>query len=231
LLALQVRLSALPGPDHLLAEWVRARDGRHLFVYPFAGRGVHEGLAALVALRWGRQAPESFSFAVNDYGFVVSVRTGATMDAGLLGDLLEPGDLATDLQAGLNLGELARRQFREIARVAGLLPPSLPGRAPRSMRQLQASSGLLYDVLRRHDPGHLLLGQAEREVLSTQLEATRLAATLRDCAARPLRFVEPASLTPLSFPLWAENLRGQLSTEDWKTRVERAAARLEQRHG
>ncbi|GAB3730246.1 ligase-associated DNA damage response DEXH box helicase [Luteimonas pelagia] len=231
LLRLQARLSALPGPGHLLAEWVRARDGRHLFVYPFAGRGIHEGLAALVALRWGRRLPESFSYAANDYGFVVSARAGASIDAALLDALLEPGDLAADLAAGLNLGELARRQFREIARVAGLLPPSLPGRAPRSMRQLQASSGLLYDVLRRHDPGHLLLAQAEREVLSGQLEATRLAETLRDCVARPLRFVEPASLTPLSFPLWAEGLRGQLSTEDWKTRVERAAARLEQRHG
>ena len=144
--------------------------------------------------------------------------------------MLSPEGLLDDLRESLNLGELARRQFREIARVAGLLPPSLPGRAPRSLRQLQASSGLIYDVLRRFDPQHLLLAQAEREVFSAQLEVTRMAEALSDCARRTLDLRAPRSLTPLSFPLWAENLRGQLSSEDWKTRVQRAAARLEQRH-
>ncbi len=149
----------------------------------------------------------------------------------MLQSLLSPGHLIEDLTASLNLGELARRQFREIARVAGLLPPSLPGKTPRSMRQLQASSGLLYDVLRQHDPHHLLLAQAEREVFSGVLELDRLAATLRDCAGRRLRLHRPTSLTPLSFPLWAESMRGQLSTEDWKTRVQRAAQQLEKKHG
>lgn len=153
------------------------------------------------------------------------------MDAALLQELLSPARLFEDLRDSLNLGELARRQFREIARVAGLLSPSLPGRAPRSLRQLQASSGLLYDVLQRFDPGHLLLAQAEREVFEGQLEFARLAHALEDCAARALRLCTPRSLTPLSFPLWAERVRGQLSTEDWKARVLRAAAQLERKHG
>jgi ATP-dependent Lhr-like helicase len=139
--------------------------------------------------------------------------------------------LLEDLRESLNLAELARRQFREIARVSGLLVPQLPGRTPRSLRQLQASSGLLYDVLRRFDPSHLLLEQAEREVLSGQLELARLATTLADCASRTLDLRQPRSLTPLSFPLWAERSRGPLSTEDWKARVQRAAAQLERRHG
>ncbi|QSX78672.1 ligase-associated DNA damage response DEXH box helicase [Agrilutibacter solisilvae] len=231
LLALQQRLSALPGPDHLLAEWVRARDGRHLFLYPFAGRAVHEGLASLLALRWGRITPNTFSFSANDYGLVLSGQADATIDAGILHALLSPADLVDDLHASLNLAELARRQFREIARVAGLLPPSLPGRAPRSLRQLQASSGLLFDVLTRYDPDHLLLAQARREVFAQQLEVVRLAAVLADCAQRPLTLRQPRSLTPLSFPLWAESQRGHLSTEDWKVRVARAAAQLDRRHG
>jgi ATP-dependent Lhr-like helicase len=115
--------------------------------------------------------------------------------------------------------------------VAGLLSPSLPGRAPRSQRQLQASSGLLYDVLQRFDPDHLLLAQAEREVFSAQLEVSRLADTLADCARRDITLHRLKGLTPLAFPLWAESMRGQLSTEDWKTRVQRAAARLEKQHG
>lgn len=164
-------------------------------------------------------------------GFVLSPAQDVPVDAALLQELLSPARLFEDLRDSLNLGELARRQFREIARVAGLLSPSLPGRAPRSLRQLQASSGLLYDVLQRFDPEHLLLAQAEREVFEGQLEFARLASALEDCAARVLRLCTPRSLTPLSFPLWAERVRGQLSTEDWKARVLRAAAQLERKHG
>lgn len=231
LLDLQEDLSTLPRPGELLCETSRARDGRHLFVYPFAGRLVHEGLAALLALRWGRLRSNTFSIAANDYGFCLSPAHEDLPDVDELRALLDGERLVEDLRESLNLGELARRQFRDIARIAGLLPPSLPGRAPRSMRQLQASSGLLFDVLTRHDPGHLLLEQAEREVFAQQLEVAVLRETLDDMRARRITLHEPRTLTPLAFPLWAESMRGQLSTEDWRSRVERAAAQLEKRHG
>ena len=231
LLALQSRLSSRPRLQHLLAEWFEARDGQHLCVFPFAGRGVHEGIAALMALRWGRIAPNTFSYAANDYGLILSAQAKTTIDANLLRTLLSPQALLDDLRDSVNLGELARRQFREVARVAGLLPPSLPGRAARSLRQLQASSGLLFDVLTRYDPDHLLLQQAEHEVLAQQLDFPRLETALHECAARTIDLQRPASFTPLSFPLWAEALRGQLSSEDWKTRIQRAAAQLEKKHG
>jgi ATP-dependent Lhr-like helicase len=98
------------------------------------------------------------------------------------------------------------------------------------MRQLQASSGLLFDVLSRFDADHLLLEQARREVFEAQLEVQALKATLADCARRTLVLRDPASLTPLSFPLWAEAMRGSLSTEDWGTRMRRAAEALERKH-
>ncbi len=230
LLALQQRLSALPGPDRLLAESLRVRGQRHLFLFPFGGRQVNDGLAALLALRWARLQRNSFAFAANDYGLVLSPAQDAPLDEDILRRLLSPAALLDDLREALNLGELARRRFRGIARVAGLLPPSLHGRALRSTRQLQASSGLLFDVLSRHDPGHLLLALAEREVFEGELELDRLAALLHDCTRRRLLLRAPKSLTPLAFPLWADGLRGQLSNEDWKTRVMRAAERLEQRH-
>ncbi|OZI73844.1 ligase-associated DNA damage response DEXH box helicase [Bordetella genomosp. 2] len=230
LLRIQQRASALPRRDRLVAERIATRRGMHLFLFPFAGRAVHEGLAAMLALRWGRREANTFSYAVNDYGLMLTLAAPAVLDEALLRQLLSPAGMAEDLRDGVNLGELARRQFREIARVAGLLTPSLPGRAARSLRQVQASSGLLYDVLRRYDPGHLLLAQAEREVFELQLEAPRLLAALRDCERRVLALCEPRTLTPLSFPLWTESLRGQLSTETWQARVRRAAAQLEQRY-
>ena len=231
LLGLQARLSALPTPETLLVEAIRTRQGWHLFVFPFAGRAVHEGLAPLLAMRWAREAANTFSWAINDYGLVLNAQARAWPSPGLFDRLFSGDGLLDDLYSSLNMGELARRQFREIARVAGLLPPSLPGRAVRSLRQLQASSGLLFDVLRRHDPGHVLLAQAEREVLESQLEVQRLADALARCRSRRLDLRQPRGLTPLSFPLWAESVRGQLSTEDWRTRVRRAAEQLEKKHG
>ena len=231
LLAVQRRLSTVPAPGILLVEQLASRDGWHLFVYPFAGRMVHEGLAALIALRWGRLHPNTFAFAVNDYGLVVTAQAQAVLDEATLRGLLTRAGLIDDLLDGMNMTEMARRQFREVARVAGLLPPSLPGRAVRSMRQLQASAGLLYDVLARFDPGHILLEQARREVLEAQLDIAALRDCLDDCASRTIALHAPDSLTPFSFPLWAEAMRGSLSTEDWSTRVRRAAAALEKRHG
>ncbi len=231
LLALQTRLSALPGPALLLVEHVRRREGQFVFVYPFAGRQVNEGLAALMALRWTRLQSNTFGYAANDYGFVLAPARPVELDAARVRSLLSPDGLLTDLRESLNLGELARRQFRDIARVSGMLVPALPGRTPRSLRQLQASSGLLYDVLRQHDPDHILLTLAEHEVLHDQLDLESLARALSSCQARTLSVQQPTSLGPLSFPLWAERLRGQLSNEDWKTRVLRAAQQLEKRHG
>lgn len=231
LLQLQRRVSALPAPDRLLAEFLKTREGWQLFVYSFAGRGIHEGLAALLALRWSRLAANTFTFAVNDYGFVLTAQAQTDIDATQLHELLTTEGLLEDLRAGVNLGELSRRQFREVARVAGLLPPSLPGRQARSLRQLQASSSLLFDVLSTHDPDHLLLHQAEREVLEAQLDIDSLCRVLQRCRTQQIDLRRPVTLTPLAFPLWAESMRGVLTSEDWKTRVERAAQRLEKRHG
>ena len=230
LLALQQRASLLPRPGVLLVEVLRDRQGLLLFVYPFAGRHVHEGLAALTATRWARREPNSFGLAINDYGFVLAAARRTLVDEELLRALFDRGQLADDLEASLNLAEMSRRQFRDIARVAGLLPPSLPGRAPRSLRSLQASSTLLFDVLVQHDPDHVLLGQARREVFEAQLEFRRLDESLARIGGQAIALVPLRWLTPLSFPLWAERMRGNLSSEDWETRVRRAAERLEARY-
>jgi len=230
LLALQDTLSARPAPGHLLVEDVRRREGQFLFVYPFAGRHVHEALAALLALRCTRLQRNSIGYAVNDHGLVLAPALPVELDATQWAGLLDPGALLDDLRAAVNLGELARRQFRGIARVSGLLVPSLPGGMPRSLRQLQASAGLLYDVLREHDPEHMLLQLAEREVLHDSLDVDGLRDALQRMQRRSLSLQAPRSLTPLGFPLWAERLRGQLSNEDWRTRVLRAAQQLEKRN-
>ena len=230
MLDLQAQLSALPRADACLVEVIARRDGWYLMAYLFAGRALNEGIAALASLRWSRRGPNTFSYAANDYGFVIASAREAIVDEDLVRDLLSPLAVTDDLLQCVNLGELSRRQFREVARIAGLLPPSLPGREARSMRQLQASSGLLFDVLERYDPQHILLNQARSEVLSAQLDVREITQTLMRLGQRAIELRRPVSLTPLSFPLWAERWRGELSSEDWKTRVARAAEQLESRN-
>jgi ATP-dependent Lhr-like helicase len=226
LLAIQRERSAIPSLDQTLCERTRTREGDYLFVFPFAGRLAHEGLAAVLAYRLARQHPGDYGYAVNDYGLTITAARMPPLDAESMRQLLHPARLRTDILASVNLTELARRQFREIARVAGLVFNGYPA-AGKTMRQLQASSGLLFDVLSRHDPGHPLLWQAEREVLDQQLDYTRLRACLLRVGRSQLLWREPKRLSPLAFPLWVERLRGGIATDDWKSRVERMRATLE----
>ena len=226
LLEQQAGHSALPGPDRLLVEQTISRDGAHLYLYPFAGRLVHEGLAALLAWRLAQDRPRSFSMTVNDYGIELVSDEPIMLDENLLRRALTPQNLESDILASLNAAEMARHRFRDIARVAGLVFQGYPGRQKRA-RQLQASSGLMFDMLSEHDPDNLLLGQARQEVLEAEMELSRLRRTLEAIAERRIVLEHTERLTPLAFPLWADRLRGQLSTEDFQARVERMLARLE----
>lgn len=223
MLATQQQRSTLPRAGRLLAERYRSREGEHLFLYPFGGRHVHIGLAQLLAWRLARTAPNTYSLSINDYGLeILAVRP---LDLAPLhdGTLFATTGLMPDVLASLGSGELAQRRFREIARVAGLVFSGYPG-APKSLRQLQASSSLFYEVFRKYDAGNLLLAQAEQEVLAQELELGRLEAVLRRMAAAPLDLVELKAPSPFALPLMVERLREQLSTEKLKDRLARILA-------
>ena len=169
-LELQRAWSELPAPNQLLIERSQVREGHQLFMYPFEGRSVNEGLASLVAHRISRDTPCSITITPNDYGFEMLSNIPLDFDEDRWRRLFSIRDLLDDLLDCLNSTELARRQFRDIARVAGLVIPGYPG-APKSARQLQASSSLIYDVFREYDPQNLLLAQARREVLGAAIGA------------------------------------------------------------
>jgi len=220
MLRAQARLSHLPTPKTLLVEQIGSREGHHLYIYPFAGRYVNMGLASLFAWRLARGAPNTFSLSVNDYGF--ELLSALPIDAATLLDkrLLTAENLLADVLQSLNSGELAQRRFREIARVAGLVFTGYPG-APKSTRQLQASSSLFFEVFRKHDAGNRLLGQAQSEVLSQELDIARLTTTLKRMAKLRIDFVPLAVPSPFSLPLMVERFREKLSTEKLKDRLER----------
>ncbi len=220
MLQTQMQLSHLPTPTTLLVEQYRSREGHHLFIHPFAGRHVHLGLGSLLAWRLARDRPNTFSISVNDYGF--ELLSAQPFDLTTVQDLsvFQPGALLDDVLASLNSSLLAQRRFREIARVAGLVFAGYPG-APKSMRQLQASSGLFFEVFRKYDPGNLLLTQADREVLSQELDIGRLAATLQGMLAKRLDLVVLRHPSPMSLPLMVERFRETLSTEALQARLDR----------
>lgn len=221
MLEAQARLSALPRPGRLLVEQHQSREGHHLWLYPFAGRLAHLGLASLLAWRLASEQPNTFSLAVNDHGLELLSAEPVALDDARLRAALSPDHLADDILASLNAGELALRRFREIARVAGLLFTGYPGQA-KSARQLQASSGLYYEVFKQHDPDNRLLQQAQREVLSQELELTRLQQTLQRLQGQPIDWVMLKRPSPFSLPLMVERLRERLSTEKLSDRVARA---------
>ena len=226
----QARLSRLPSRDTCLAELCQTREGHHLFLYPFEGRLVHEGLAALLAWRISRLQPITFTLAVDDYGIELLSPDRAPLDEALAAGLLSAGNLAEDIPASLNAAEMARRQFRDIARVAGLLFQGFPGQR-KPARHLQASSGLFYEVFTKYDPGNLLLHQAHREVLEQQLERSRLGRTLARLAESRVTILELERASPLAFPLLVAHMRDKLSSEKLADRVRRMQVRLEKAAG
>lgn len=219
ILAIQEKWSRVPSDASLLIEFTRSKEGEHLFLFPFAGRLVHEGLGTLVAYRIGRETGQSIQASQNDYGFSLTARRGLVLDEKTLRRHLSAENLLDDLVACMNTAELARRNFREIARVSGLILQQPPGRQDRSRRELQSSSTLLYEVLQRYDADNMLLRQSEREILEKQLEFTRLNQVIRDLAARPFHLVETEHLTPMAFPLWADRLQSTLVAADAATRL------------
>ena len=226
MLEAQLRLSRLPTPATLLIERFESREGQHLFIYPFAGRNAHIGLASLLAWRLARDAPNTFSLSINDYG--LELLSALPVSAAPLCDasLFSADALLHDVLASLNSTELARRRFREIARVAGLVFTGFPGQ-PKSTRQLQASSSLFFDVFSKYDATNKLLTQAQTEVLGQELDIRRLSASLERMRGQRIEFVELKVPSPFALPLMVERFREKLSTEKLKDRLERMLKDME----
>ncbi|MBB6431655.1 ligase-associated DNA damage response DEXH box helicase [Algisphaera agarilytica] len=227
LLELQTQWSVVPGSGKLLIETTTSRDGHHTFLYPLQGRLVHEGLGTLLAHRLTREAPRAVTVTVNDYGIELLSPEDPELTEADWRRLLHRDDLLEHLLEALNTSQLARRAFRDIARVAGLIQTGYPGQQVTN-RHLQASSELFFDVFTDFDPDNLLLDQARREVLEQQLEVTRLTAALKELEQMRLEPRQTERLTPMAFPLWAERLREQhLTSQSWQDQVGKMVMRLE----
>lgn len=226
LLELQQEWSALPDRQHLLIERLQTREGHHVIFYPFAGRAVHEILSALVAWRIGQVQPISFSIAMNDYGFELLSDQEIPLEEALELDLFSTENLLEDILASVNSTEMAKRRFREIAAIAGLVFQGYPGKHIGN-RHLQASSQIIYDVFQKYDADNQLLAQALNEALYQQIEHAQLTETLQQINHQRFLIQNPTYPTPFAFPLLVDRLREKISSESLEDRILKMQKQLE----
>lgn len=222
----QEKHSHVPKANELLIEQIETRDGFHLFVYPFEGRLVHEAMAAILAYRISRIRPITFSFAMNDYGFELLSDQPIPVDDSNVYELFSPDNLLLDIQRSVNSTEMAKRKFRDIAVIGGLIFQGMPGEKKKA-RHLQSSASLLFKVFAEYEPGNLLLRQAYQEVFDQQMEEARLRDMLQRIQESSIVITWPTRLTPFCFPIKVDSMREDLSSEKLEDRVKRMQLQLE----
>lgn len=222
----QRRRSHLPASDELLIEKMKTKDGYHLFIYPFEGRNVHEGMATLLANRIAADKPMSFSIAMNDYGFELLSDVEIPIEEALGNALFDSSNLTNDLYSTVNITEMARRKFRDIATISGLVFNGFPGKEMKT-RHLQANSGLFFSVFTDHDPYNLLLQQAYDEVMTFQMEQERMTRALQRMETQKVVIMDLKQYSPFCFPIFTERFREKFSNEQFEDKVNKILKQLE----
>jgi ATP-dependent Lhr-like helicase len=223
---LQKKLSHVPHANELLIEQIETKDGFHLFVYPFEGRLVHEAMAAVLAYRISLITPITFSIAMNDYGFELLSDQPIPVDDTNVYDLFATDNLFSDIQRSVNSTEMAKRKFRDIAVIGGLIFQGFPGEHKKA-RHLQSSASLLFNVFSEYEPNNLLVRQAYHEVMEQQMEEVRLRNMLERIQQSSIILTYPRQLTPFCFPIKVDSMRENMSSEKLEDRVRRMQKQLE----
>ena len=220
--------SIVPNPQEFLIETFKTRDGYHHIFYPFEGRFVHEAMGSLLGYRISLLTPITFSLAFNDYGFELLSDQVIDIQQVIDNNLFSKDYLLEDLQKSLNSTEMARRKFRDIAVISGLVFTGYPNKGIK-MKHLQSNSQLLFDVFRDYEPDNLLFQQAFTETFEHQLEEGRLRLALERIATQEIVWKACNEPTPFSFPIITDRLREKLSSEKLADRIKRMTAILTKR--
>ncbi len=219
---LQQHRSHLPAAGEFLIEYFESTEGYHAIFYPFEGRFVHEGIAALIAHRIAQIRPITFSIAMNDYGFELLSDQPIPLEEAVETNLFGTDNLIADIQASINSTEMARRRFRDIAAISGLVFKGYPGK-PIKDRHLQSSSQLFFNVFHDYEAHNLLLRQAYEEVMDFQLEEARLRQALERINQQKIVIAYPDKPTPFAFPIIVDRLREKLTSEKLEDRIRKMA--------
>jgi ATP-dependent Lhr-like helicase len=220
LMDLQKNRSHLPTKSEFLIEYFQTDEGYHVLMYPFEGRNVHEGLGALVAYRIAKILPITFSIAMNDYGFELLSDQPIPIFEAVETNVLGMENLATDIYASINSTEMAKRKFRDIAAISGLIFKGMPGKRMKD-KHLQSSSQLFFNVFHEYESDNLLLLQSLEEVMDFQLEEARLRQALERIGTQKIIITQPEKPTPFAFPVMVDRTREKLTSEKLEDRIKK----------
>lgn len=224
IIEVQKALSRLPGRNYLLMEETATKEGKHLFIFPFEGQRVHEALASLLSVRMSELSKATFSFAVSEYGLEILAPTDFDFPMDKMRDLLSSKNLAADIQKSLNMTQLAKKQFREISQVSGLIHQNRAGNK-RTMKNLQMSSSLIFDVFSAYEPEQPFFHQSYEEVKFFQFQEDRLRTVLEKLEQLPFENYKTIRPSPLAFPLIIERVGSRVSSESLQDRLLRMKQR------
>jgi len=221
----QQHYSIVPQANQFLIEEFESKDGHHVIMFPFEGRFVHEGMAALLAYRISLLQPISFSIAMNDYGFELLSDQPIPIREAIDTNIFSSDHLMDDILASVNSVEMAKRRFRDIASVSGLVFQGYPNKQKKE-RHLQASSQLFFSVFEDYEKNNLLLRQAYDEVMDFQLEEVRMRRALNRIGEQEIVITRPEKFTPFAFPILVDRLREKLTSEKLADRISKMRVEL-----
>ena len=222
----QKKESIVPKPNELLIERFKTKEGFHTVFYPFEGYAIHEAMASLMAYRISLLAPISFSMSFNDYGFELLSDQAFSAEAFLDNNLLSPEYLFEDLTKSINISEMARRKFRDIAVISGLVFQGYPNKPVKS-KHLQSGSQLFFEVFKDYEPDNLLYQQAIEETFDHEMERGRMHFVFENLNQKTIVWKNCSQPTPFSFPLITDRLRSKLSSESVEDRIKKMYLQLE----
>ncbi len=220
---LQARVSRIPTAAALLVEeYAEPREGRlHYFFHSLIGRSANDALSRIVAQRVQRLLGGNALVTIDDYGFLLTVREFQRLaSAEAVRPLLARAEAEDDLRRALAESQLVKWQFRGVAQ-AGLMVPRRVRGAERGAKSLQWSSEILFDVLRRHEPDHVLLVEAYAETTTRFLDLPAALAFLEHAATLPIEFVPVERVSPFAFGMFVSKIKETMMLEDPETTIER----------
>ncbi|MGB2513321.1 MAG: ligase-associated DNA damage response DEXH box helicase [Flavobacteriaceae bacterium] len=222
----QQKESILPQSHELLVERFETKEGVHTVFYPFEGYALHEAMASLIAYRISLLSPISFSMSFNDYGFELLSDQAFDEELFLAHNLLTPEGLYEDLTQSINISEMARRRFRDIAVIAGLVFQGYPNK-PKKAKHLQSGSQLFFEVFKEYEPDNLLYQQAVQETFDHGIEHGRMQLVFEELEQKKIIWKNCNHPTPFSFPLITDRIRSKLSSETVEDRIKKMYLQLE----
>ncbi|WP_273183906.1 ligase-associated DNA damage response DEXH box helicase [Hyphomonas adhaerens] len=192
--------SVIPQPDHLLVETFPRGDRHYLVTYPFEGRLAHQTLGMLLTRRLERMGAKPTGFVASEYA--MAVWGMEDLSPVNMEKLFHPDMLGDDLDAWLDESALMKRTFGQCAQISGLIHRNLPGKEKNS-RQVSFSTDLIYDVLRSHEPDHVLLQAARQDAATGLLDVRRLGEMLLRIQGK-IDHVPLERISPFAVPVMLE---------------------------